>query len=326
MLARVYYANGIGCGDLYFHVFSMSKGFVGGLPMLEAFKYMNVAVIPMGAESGTERILRAIRDLRPDALGGTPYFALYLGENAEKILGVPASKLSIRKILVGGEPGGGIPSIRAQIESLWGADERECMGGADLGVAFWGECEDKSGMHFMGHEFIIPEIINPETGEVLKIQEGQKGELVYTAIKREACPLLRFRMRDFVEVTGVNCRCGRKSFKIRCTGRTDDMLIIKGINVFPSAVQDVIGSFRPKVTGAMQIIADFPGHTTQKPLKLQVEYSHNLKHTEIEKLKLDLERKIKELLVFKPEVEMVPADIIERPQAAKALLIKRIVK
>jgi phenylacetate-CoA ligase len=181
-------------------------------------------------------------------------------------------------------------------------------------------------MHFMGHEFIIPEIINPETGEVLKIQEGQKGELVYTAIKREACPLLRFRMRDFVEVTGVNCRCGRKSFKIRCTGRTDDMLIIKGINVFPSAVQDVIGSFRPKVTGAMQIIADFPGHTTQKPLKLQVEYSHNLKHTEIEKLKLDLERKIKELLVFKPEVEMVPADIIERPQAAKALLIKRIVK
>lgn len=326
MQARVYYANGIVPGDLYFHLFSMSKGFVGGLPMLLAFIYMNVAVIPMGAESGTERILRSIKDLNPNAAGATPSLALYLGENAEKILGIPANKLSIRKFLVAGEPGGGIPSIRSRIESLWGADERECMGGADLGVAYWAECEDKSGMHFMGHEFIIPEIIDQESEQVLKIQEGQKGELVYTAIKREACPLLRFRMRDFVEVTGVDCRCGRKSYKIRCTGRTDDMLIIKGANVFPSAVLDVVNSFRPKATGAMQIMADFPGHTTQKPLKIQVEYAANLVKPEVEKLKFDLEHKIQELLVFRPEIEMVPPETIERPQASKVSLIKRTVK
>jgi phenylacetate-CoA ligase len=326
MLARAYYAGGIFPGDIYFHAWSMSKGFVGGLPILQAFQYMNVAVIPMGAESGTERILRAIKDLKPTALGATPYLAVYLGESSERILGIPATNLSIRKLLVGGEPGGGVPSVRAQIENLWAGDERECMGGADLGVAFWGECEDKSGMHFMGHEFIIPEIINPETGEVLKIQEGQKGELVYTAIKREASPLLRFRMRDHVEVTGVDCRCGRKSYKIRCFGRTDDMLIIKGVNVFPSAVQFVLCFFRPNTTGAMQIIADFPGHTTQKPLKLQVEYSHKLIQPEIEKLKVDLESKIQEMLVFRPEVEMVPSDTIERPQASKVSLIKRTIK
>ena len=324
VLARVYYTGGIVPGDRYFHAFSMSKGFVGGLPMLQAFLAMGVTVIPMGAESGTVRILTCMRDLEPNAMSCTPYFALYIAENAERVLGIKANELTMRKILVGGEPGGGIPAVRKQLEDLWGAKENEIMGGADLGPAFWSECEDQSGMHFMAHEFIIPEIIDPETGESLKIQEGVEGELVYTAIGREGSPLVRFRMRDIVVVTGTDCRCGRSAFKIRCVGRTDDMLIVKGVNVFPSAVQDIVTSFQPRTTGAMQILADFEGHTTQKGLKLNVEYAQGLVPDEIEKLKRDLAGKIKELLVFSPEIEMVPANSIERPKESKAKLIKRI--
>jgi phenylacetate-CoA ligase len=324
MLARVYYAGGIVPGDRYFHAFSMSKGFVGGLPMLQAFLSMGVTVIPMGAESGTGRILTCMRDLRPNALGCTPYFALYLAENVQSVLGTNAAELTIRKLLVGGEPGGGIPAVRKQLEDLWGAKEYEIMGGADLGVAFWGECEDQSGMHFMAHEFIIPQIIDSETGDALKIQEGVKGELVYTAIGREASPLVRFRMRDNVVVTGTDCRCGRKAFKIRCFGRTDDMLIVKGVNVFPSAVQDIVTSFQPRTTGAMQILADFDGHTTQRALKINVEYAPGIPLDDIETLKTDLVGKIKELLVFSPDIEMVPPSSIERPKESKATLIRRI--
>lgn len=323
MLARVYYAGGIVPGDRYFHAFSMSKGFVGGLPMLQAILAMKVTAIPMGAESGTERILSCIRDLQPNVLSCTPYFALYLAENAPRVLGFKSAELTIRKILVGGEPGGGIPAVRKQLEDSWRAKVKEIMGGADLGVAFWAECEDQSGMHFMGHEFIIPEIIDPETGQGLDIEEGVEGELVYTAIRREASPLVRFRMRDRVKVTGMNCRCGRKSFKIRCFGRTDDMIIVKGVNVFPSAIQDIVTGFQPRTTGSMQIIADFPGHTTQKPLRIQIEYSQKVVDPEIEKLKSDLVSKIKALLVFHPEIEMVPANTIERPKESKASLIRR---
>ena len=254
----------------------------------------------------------------------TPYFALYLAENTPRVLGIKPAELTIRKILVGGEPGGGIPAVRKQLESSWGAKVKEIMGGADLGVAFWAECDDQSGMHFMGHDFIIPEIIDPESGEGLDIQEGVEGELVYTAIRREASPLVRFRMRDRVKVTGMDCRCGRKSFKIRCFGRTDDMIIVKGVNVFPSAIQDIVTGFQPKTTGVMQIMADFDGHTTQKPLHIQVEYSQDVVPPAIEKLKSDLAAKIKALLVFHPEIDMVPANTIERAKELKASLIKRI--
>jgi phenylacetate-CoA ligase len=324
ILARVYYAGGIVPGDKYFHAFSMSKGFVGGLPMLQAFLAMNVTVIPMGAESGTERILASMKYLQPDALGCTPYFALYIAENVPRILGVKPAELTIRKLLVGGEPGGGIPTVRRQLEELWGAKVNEVMGGADLAPAFWSECEDQSGMHFVAHEYIIPEIIDPKTGEALEIQEGVEGELVYTAIRREASPLVRFRMRDNVTVTGTDCKCGRKSLKIRCFGRTDDMLIVKGVNVFPSAIQDLVSSFQPRTTGAMEILADFDGHTTQRPLKLKVEYGEHVTQGEIEKLRSDLVIKIKELLVFSPDIEMAPVNSIERPKESKVSLIKRI--
>ena len=120
MLARVYYAGGIVPGDRYFHAFSMSKGFVGGLPMLQAILAMKVTAIPMGAESGTERILSCIRDLQPNVMSCTPYFALYLAENTPRVLGIKPAELTIRKILVGGEPGGGIPAVRKQLEDSWG--------------------------------------------------------------------------------------------------------------------------------------------------------------------------------------------------------------
>lgn len=109
-------------------------------------------------------------------------------------------------------------------------------------------------MHFVGPDYVICEIIDPETGEVVPHADEMEGELVYTAIDRECSPLVRFRTRDLVQVKTTPCKCGRTSFRIRCIGRTDDMLIIRGVNIFPSAIKDVINSFRPRTTGEIRIV------------------------------------------------------------------------
>ncbi len=324
MGARVFYANGFRPGDFCLHAFSMSKGFVGGVPVMQILQYMGVCDLPIGVDAGTERLLRVLADQRPEAIAATPYFAIYLGEQAEQVLGIPARQLSVRNISVGGEPGGGIPSVRSKMEEVWGAEIREMMGGTDLGCTYWAECEDKSGMHFCAQEFMIAEVIDPESGQVLEPKEGITGELVYTAIDREASPLLRFRTGDHVVITGTDCRCGRTGFKIRCFGRTDDMLIVKGVNVFPSAIKDVVTSFEPRTTGLMKVIVDFPGHTTQKALKVRVEYGDGARQQDIPALKDEIGQKIQSLLAFRPDIEMVPSNTLEKPGVQKVALIERI--
>lgn len=324
MGARVYFANGLRPGDVCLHAFSMSKGFVGGVPVLQILQSMGVADIPVGADAGTERLLRVAFDQRPNALTGTPYFVLYLGEKAKEVLGVEAKTLWVRKISVGGEPGGGIPAIRQRIEELWNADVREMCGGTDLGCTYWAECEEKSGMHEVCPDLILVEIIDPQTGEVQGVHSGLKGELVYTALDREASPLLRFRTGDHVEVTDTDCRCGRTGYKIRCVGRTDDMLIVKGVNVFPSAVQDVVTSFEPRTTGALKVVVDFPGHSTQAPLKVRLEHGPGVTGDGIAKLKEEVEKKLRDVLSFRAEVVLVPPDTFEKPGVQKVSLVDRL--
>ncbi|MGH9010453.1 MAG: phenylacetate--CoA ligase family protein, partial [Acidimicrobiia bacterium] len=103
----------------------------------------------------------------------------------------------------------------------------------------WGECDAESGMHFCAQRAVAVELIDPQTGDVLSWEDGASGEVVYTTFAREATPMLRYRSSDHVVVTGVGCSCGRTSPRIRCVGRTDDMLIYKGMNVFPAAIRDV---------------------------------------------------------------------------------------
>jgi phenylacetate-CoA ligase len=324
--ARCLYAHGVRPGDLTMHAFSVSRGFVGGLPISQIVLHLGAVEIPIGADAGADRILRVTKDVRPSALLGTPYFAIYLAEQAPRLVGVDARTLGVRIVTVGGEPGGGIPSVRQKIESLWDAECRELCGGTDLGVAYWAECETKLGMHETCQEFIYVELIDPDTGVVLPWKEGTTGELVYTALDRECSPLVRFRTRDHALVTRTGpCACGRTAPMIRVFGRTDDMLIVKGINVFPSAVRDVVTSFEPRTTGNLRIVADFPGHTTQRPLRIKVEHGPALtgRGDEIERLRQEVSGRLRGLLNFAPAVEMVRPDTFEKPGVHKVALIVR---
>jgi phenylacetate-CoA ligase len=323
MGARTFYAGGVRPGDRALHAFGMSKGFVGGLPLAQALQYMGVCDIPIGAEAGAERLLRVQADQRPSVLVGTPNFLVYLAEQAPGVLGVEAKDLGVRVISTGGEPGGGIPAVRRRIESLWGATSREMLGGTDLACLYWGECEQAEGMHLLSPDLMLAELIDPETGEVLPAEPGVAGELVYTALRRQASPVLRFRTRDQVVVTGTSCRCGRTGMLIRCVGRTDDMLIVRGINLFPSAVQDLVTSLAPRTTGALRIVADFPGHSTQQPLKLRVERGHDMSVDADVDLAAAITGLVSSALNVKTAVEVVDTGALGSVGAAKVQLVER---
>jgi len=321
--ARSLFACGIKPGDRVLHALSLSKGFVGGLPVFQAIQYMGALDVPIGADGGADRLLIACRDLKPRAILGTPNYLIYLAEIAEQTIGIPARELGVEQLVVGGEPGGGIPAIRQQLEELWGAKVTEMMGGTDLGVMFWAECSHQNGMHLVAPDHVLCELIEPESGEVVPFQKGAFGELVYTALERQASPVLRFRSGDHVHVTDMACPCGRTGPMIRCVGRTDDMLIVRGVNLFPSAIQDVVGELRPATSGIMRVLADFPGHSTQGNLKVLVERGEGALNSDDPLLKAEVERRVRNRLSAKIDVEIVPYESFERPGVRKVAITIR---
>lgn len=323
MSARCFFANGVRPGDMVLHAFSLAKGFVGGVPVMQGLQYMGAIDVPVGADGGADRLLRACADVRPRCVVGAPNFVIHLAEKAEEVLGVPASRLGVERAIVGGEPGGGIPAIRAKIEKLWGAKCTEMLGGTDLGVTYWAECDRQSGMHMVSMDYIITELLDPDTGKIIPWEEGAKGEMIYTALGRRASPLVRFRSGDFIEVLGTTCPCGRTGPKIRCTGRTDDMLIVRGANVFPSAIHSIVNEMVPETNGVMRVVADFEGHTTQEALKIIVERGPALKPEADPTLKKKIEQRLRDALVFKADVRIVDPDTFEKPGAAKIAFVLR---
>ena len=240
--ARSYAASGVAAGDRA--VSSYNAGpFVAGAA-IEAFDRIGLCHIPLGT-GNTDRLLMAVDLLKPEVAILTPSYAAYLIERAAE-LGVDLAASSVERVLVAGEPGGGEPAFRAKLEAGWGARVTEAMGIGDIGVSLWGECEEQDGMHLGARGFVHAELIEPETGATVELADGATGELVLTHLRHRAAPLLRFRTRDHVHVRLGDCACGRTGPRVRCIGRTDDMLIVRGVNVFPSAVREVVSAFAPK--------------------------------------------------------------------------------
>lgn len=322
MTARALFACGIRPGDLVLHTFSLAKGFVGGVPMFQAVQYLGAVDIPIGADGGVDRLLVAARDLRPRCIIGTPNFLLYLAEIAREAIGVDAADLGVERLVVGGEPGGGIPAIREALEARWNATCCELLGGTDLGCTYWAESDSKIGMHMVGADHILAELIDPATGAALDFAEGEQGELVYSALDREASPVLRFRSGDHVVVTSAGGADGRPGPTIRCIGRTDDMLIVRGVNLFPSSVQEVVAAM-PDTNGVVRLVADFEGHSTQDNLKLLVERAPGRTTQEDVALKRAVEDRVRNTLAVKADVRIVPADFFAKPGVQKVALTLR---
>ena len=209
--------------------------FTGGLGLHDGAGRIGASVIP-ASTGNTRRPLQIFKDFHSTILCCTPSYALFLGE-ARRDAGIPLSEISLKAGVFGAEPW--TDEMRRKIEELLGIRAYDIYGLSEItgpGVAY--ECSEQTGMH-INEDFFIAEIIDPETGEVLP--EGEKGELVFTTITKEALPLIRYRTRDITMLTREPCSCGRSFVKMKkVMGRSDDMLIIRGINVFPSQVEAVL--------------------------------------------------------------------------------------
>lgn len=318
--SRVYYASGLRDTDVCIHAFGLGF-FVGGLPIQDAIENIGATLLPIGLGQ-SERLLEVAATLNANAIVCTPSYALHLPETAKNMNLYP-KKVGLRKFIVGAEPGGGIPEVRARIEETWGCKVVEGLGNSDIAPIIWHECQEQQGMHFCAQEFVIAEIIDHNTGEVLPVEDGVEGEVVYTAIDREATPLVRFRTNDHLVVSTGPCACGRTSFRVRCVGRYDDMLIVKGVNVFPSAVQDVVSTLRPKVTGGIEIQLKTPGPRVEGSLEIRVEAGETVASSEYNGLGKEVTELMKKRLYFTPEIVMVSPGSLPKYEL-KAKLVRKL--
>jgi phenylacetate-CoA ligase len=304
--ARSYAASGIAPGQRILSTYNAGP-FVAGAA-LAAFDRIGLTHIPVGT-GNTERLIRAIEQLRPEAAVLTPSYAAYLAENFE------LRDSSVERVLVAGEPGGGEPAFRARLEEGWGAKLTEAMGIGDIGVSLWGECEEQDGMHLGARGFVHAELIDPGTGAALELEDGATGELVLTHLQHRAAPLLRFRTRDHVRVRTSPCPCGRTGPRIRCIGRTDDMLIVRGVNVFPSAIREVVGTFAPAVSGNILVKPQSPGVKQEPPLTVAVELAP-AGAADAEAIRA----RLREVLVVQTQVELMPWGSLERSEYKSKLV------
>jgi phenylacetate-CoA ligase len=312
--ARSYAASGVAAGQRIVSTYNAGP-FVAGAA-LAAFDRIGLCHIPVGT-GHTERLVRAVELLEPEAVVLTPSYAAHLVEWAsERNIDLHGS--SVERLLVAGEPGGGEPAFRAKLEDGWGARVTEAMGIGDIGVSLWGECEEQDGMHLGARDFVHAELVDPGTGAARDLADGATGELVLTHLRHRAAPLLRFRTRDHVEVRTSSCRCGRTGPRVRCIGRTDDMLIVRGVNVFPSAVREVVGAFAPRISGHILVRPEQPGVKQEPPLPVSVELAPGAAPDPA--LADAIRERLRSALVVQTRVELVPWGSLQRSEYKSKLV------
>lgn len=301
--ARQFWSSGLRPEDRYAHSLNFSL-FVGGPCVLGAQKLGALSI-----HAGTvpsERLLAILRQFQVTAIWTTPSYAWYLGETAVKE-GIDLRKdLAVRRIFVAGEPGGSIPETRQRIEDLWGASVYDYYGLSDIFGSCAGMCEEKDGLHW-AEDHILVEVLHPGTNE--PVEEGGRGEMVLTTLKKSARPMVRFRTGDIVSFTSDPCGCGRTSIRLQGVhGRLDDMLIIKGANIFPSDVE-AIARRDHDLTGEYRLIVERENHLDR--LTVELERSPAFAGSD-EELSHRFARQLKSITGVSASVTILPADSLPR--------------
>ncbi|RLF60493.1 MAG: phenylacetate--CoA ligase, partial [Thermoplasmata archaeon] len=290
--------------------------FTGGLGFHYGAELLGASVIPASGGE-TKRQIMLLHDMKATVLACTPSYSLYIAEVARQMKIDPKKDLKLRIGIFGAEPWS--EATRKKIENSLDLRAHDVYGLSEIyGPGVGIECEEQNGLHIWGDHFIA-EIIDPETGE--RLDEGKKGELVLTTLTKIAMPLLRYRTRDITILTKEECSCGRSHPRmLRVLGRTDDMLIIRGVNVFPSQIEHVLMQI-PEVGENYQIIVD---RDILDKLLVRVEVTEKVfsdKLKDLLALEKKIERELKEVLNVSAKVELVsPGSIPRTPGKAKRII------
>lgn len=306
LVARVMMAGGVDEHDIVHIAFSYGL-FTGGFGLHYGAEHIGASVIPVSS-GNTKRQIMIMQDYRSSTLVCTPSYALHIAETMES-MGLTSHDLHLKVGLLGSEPWG--EKIRSEVEKRLGIVATDNYGLSEIiGPGVSGECSAKDGLH-INEDHFYAEIINPDTEEVLP--EGEMGELVITTLTKEAMPLIRYRTRDITRLYRDKCSCGRTLIKMeKPSGRTDDMLIINGVNVFPSQVEEVFSSF-DHATPHYMIFVKKKGYLDM--MEIQLEVADDMFFDEMKKQRAWLEQlteKMFNVLGIKPKIKLVEHKTIER--------------
>lgn len=281
--------------------------FTGAFGLHYGLERMGVTVIPMSS-GNTERQITLMQDFGTTVLVSTPSYALYMSEVAQN-MGVDISALKLRLGLFGAE--GSTEAMREELQKRWNIVATENYGLSEImGPGVAGECQYREGMHVAEDHFLI-EIIDPATGQ--QLDYGQTGELVITTLTKEGMPLLRYRTHDMTSIIADRCSCGRTLYRIaKIKGRTDDMLIIKGVNVFPSQIETVLMNIE-EVGPHYEIIVRKNGFMDELEINVEVVNAELLEHfSELEALERKIRHRLKTNLLIDAKVNLVEPQTLQR--------------
>jgi phenylacetate-CoA ligase len=317
LIARTLAAGGIGPGDLVQNAYGYGL-FTGGIGLHYGAEHLGCTVLPISG-GNTERQLKLMRDFGATALACTPSYALYLAE-AARDRGLGPDDLPLRVGYFGAEPW--TEEMRRQIEAGLGIDALDIYGLSEMGgpgVAF--ECLCKHGMH-VNEDHYLAEIVDPETLRALP--EGEVGELVLTTLSRRAQPLIRYRTRDLCSLIYEPCECGRGFARItKPVGRSDDMLIIRGVNVFPSQIEEVLMSI-PEIEPHYQIVVDRKGHLDIVEVWIEVgEDIFSETMGDLERFERGVQAKMYNVLGIQARVRLKEPKTIQRSEGKAVRVVDR---
>ena len=301
---------GIEPGDVVLHASVLSM-WIAGVPAVDSMMAYGACVVPVGALSGVERVAQIAKETRPKMIRTTVSFARHLATTMESRAGIDPKNLGIEKVVVTGEPGGSIPEIYSEIEAgFGGATVYDNMGATGCHSPTGISCEAHAGIHFYAEDNAYFEIVDPKTLKPLPIEDGVEGEIIFTGLERECGPLLRWRDKDIIRITTEPCGCGRPGVRMRFKGRVDDMLLIKGVNVFPNAVRDIVNKHSELTTGNIRMVLPSPGPVVEPPVKVLVEHTP-ANGEQLSQLSKELGDALHHHLRFRAAIEFQAAGVFE---------------
>ena len=316
---RCHSAAGLGPEDTVVHCLNYQM-WMGGLTDHMTLEATGALVVPFGVGS-TELLVRTIQEVGITAISCTPSYPAVLERViAEKFPGLKPRDLGLRLGLFGGEPGLDDPAFRARLRETWGMEPRNAnYGVSDVFSNFAAQCEGDSHLHFMAADVLYPELIDPDTAQPLPLEAGQEGELVLTHLLRDCQPLVRFRTGDIIRTEATDpCSCGRTGFRFSVVGRSDDMVVVRGLNMFPSMVAAVVMEFA-ELSGEYRI--ELPGPPPYDVLPVAVELAEGV--PEAPDLAARVAAEIKRRLGATASVEIRPAGSFPRTEGKTRRVIRK---
>lgn len=310
IMCRAAWRLGIRPGDRIGLCFGLSMHAAGTPQILWFNRFPGITIIPIGAEAGTEKILQFMQLFKVNVFTGTPSLALHLIERCPEVLNIPVKDLGIKILMLGAEPGAGIPEVREKLEKEYQAKV------FDLGGGYGCSCDHPvyQGMHWIADDYAYYELIDPETKAPVPMEHGATGIMVGTSLNPPAAVWfdLRFTMMDIHQVFTEPCPCGLSGFRYKIVGRADDMLKVKGVPVYPAAIEGVIHSFPDKLTGQFRVVLEEPPPRVVPPLKLKIEHTESVREDELPRLEEEVNERMHKLLKIRPAITWLAPNTLER--------------